>query len=67
MVYQDNCHSTDTRMVITVQSLSAVTTAFLIAITPPYHIQNVVLRGMTRYNMVDRGSAEKEKNLEGKC
>jgi hypothetical protein len=47
-------------MVITAQSLCAVTTSFLIAIAPPYRIQNVVLRGKTRDNMVDRGSAENE-------
>jgi hypothetical protein len=54
-------------MVITVQSLCAVTTCFLIATAPPYRIQNVVLRGKKRDNMVDRGSAEKEKTLKGKC
>jgi len=49
-------------MAIIALSLSAETTSFLIAIAPPYHIQNVVLRGKTRDHMVDRGSAENEKN-----
>jgi hypothetical protein len=62
MEYLDNCHSTDTRMVIIEQSLSAVTTFFFIVIAPPYHIHNVVLRRKTRDHMVDRGSAENKKN-----
>jgi hypothetical protein len=49
-------------MVNIAQSLSAVITFFFIAIAPLYHIHNVVLRGKTRDHMVDRWSAENEKN-----